>query len=96
MLLSIHDEEALSEMEQLIASLEAHQRHENSPKIKAVVPQLDRPLRRRPGLFSPRSPEPLRPTRSYRYVHPKEDLLRAMLAVLARVGPQAASADVRL
>ena len=33
MLLSIHDEEALSEMEQLIASLEAHQRHENYLKV---------------------------------------------------------------
>ena len=42
MLLSIHDEEALSEMEQLIASLEAHQRHENYLKIKAVAPELDR------------------------------------------------------
>ena len=29
MLLSIHDEEAMSEMEQLIATLEAHQRNEN-------------------------------------------------------------------
>ena len=40
MLLSIHDEEALSEMEQLIASLEEHQRHENFAKIKAIVPEL--------------------------------------------------------
>ena len=40
MLLSIHDEEAISEMEQLIASLEEHQRHENFAKIKALVPEL--------------------------------------------------------
>ena len=40
MLLSIHDEEALSEMEQLIASLEAHQRREDYLKIKAVAPAL--------------------------------------------------------
>ena len=40
MLLSIHDEEAISEMEQLIASLEEHQRHENFAKIKAIVPEL--------------------------------------------------------
>ena len=33
MLLSIHDEKALSEMEELIASLEEHQRHENYVKI---------------------------------------------------------------
>ena len=41
MLLSIHDEEAMSEMEQLIATLEAHQRNENYLKIKAVAPALD-------------------------------------------------------
>ena len=41
MLLSIHDEEAMSEMEQLIATLEAHQRNENYLKIKAVIPALD-------------------------------------------------------
>lgn len=40
MLLSVKDEEALSEMEQLILSLEEHQRHESYLKIKAVVPQL--------------------------------------------------------
>ena len=40
MLLSIHDEEALSEMEQLIASLEEHQRHESFNRIKAVIPTL--------------------------------------------------------
>ena len=45
MLLSIHDEEALSEMEQLIATLEAHQRSENYLKIKAMVPELDRRYR---------------------------------------------------
>ena len=42
MLLSIHDEEALSEMEQLIASLEEHQRNENYLKIKEITPLLDR------------------------------------------------------
>ena len=41
MLLSINDEEAMSEMEQLIATLEAHQRNENYLKVKAVVPALD-------------------------------------------------------
>ena len=38
-LLSIHDEEALSEMEQLIASLEEHQRNENYLKIKEITPR---------------------------------------------------------
>lgn len=38
MLLSIHDEEALSEMEQLIASLEEHQRNENYLKSRRSPP----------------------------------------------------------
>ena len=83
MLLSIHDEEALSEMEQLIASLEAHQRQEDYLKIKAVVPAMD-------GRFQigrdylTKVPESIQPDKTYRYVHDKEDLLRAMTAVLSR------------
>ena len=78
MLLSIHDEEALSEMEQLIASLEAHQRQEDYLKIKAVVPELS-------GRFEvgrdyiAKGPEALPADRIYRYVHDKDDLRRAML-----------------
>ena len=83
MLLSIHDEEALSEMEQLIATLEAHQRNENYLKIKEVVPQLDQRYTYGQD-FLTKEPEPLRTSRAYRYVHPKEDLKKAMLAVLAR------------
>ena len=83
MLLSIHDEEALSEMEQLIATLEAHQRNENYLKIKAVVPQLDD--RYRYGRdFLTKVPEAVQPDKTYRYVHDREDLLRAMSAVLDR------------
>ena len=83
MLLSIHDEEALSEMEQLIASLEEHQRHESYTRIKAVVPEMDRRycLGRD---YCTRGPEALPVNRAYSYVHRPEDLRRAMLAVLAR------------
>ncbi len=83
MLLSIHDEEAISEMEQLIATLEAHQRNENYLKIKAVVPLLDD--RYRYGRdFLTKVPEAIQPDKTYRYVHEKEDLLRAMTNVLGR------------
>ena len=83
MLLSIHDEEAMSEMEQLIATLEAHQRNENYLRIKAVIPLLDD--RYRYGRdYIPKQPEPLQPEKVYRYVHDKEDLVRAMGAVLGR------------
>ena len=84
MLLSIHDEEAVSEMEQLIATLEAHQRNENYLKIKAVAPELDR--RYQVGRdYLTKVPEPIQPDRTYRYVHDREDLSRAIVAVLGRV-----------
>ena len=83
MLLSIHDEEAMSEMEQLIATLEAHQRNENYLKIKAVVPELEG--RYQVGRdYLTKGPEAIRPDKTYRYVHDREDLLRAVTAVLAR------------
>ena len=83
MLLSIHDEEALSEMEQLIATLEAHQRNENYGRIKAVVPSLDDRYRYGRDYLT-KVPEAVQPDRTYRYVHEREDLRRAMTAVLAR------------
>lgn len=83
MLLSIRDEEAMSEMEQLIASLEAHQRNENYMKIKGVVPTLDDRFRYGQDYLT-KAPEPVEPDKTYRYVHEKEDLYRAMTAVLSR------------
>ena len=84
MLLSIHDEEAMSEMEQLIASLEAHQRSEDYLKVKAVVPALDG--RYQIGRdYLTKVPEAVQPERVYRYVHDKGDLLKAMNAVLGRL-----------
>ena len=44
MLLSIHDEEALSELEQLIATLQAHQRQEDYFRLRKVLPQLEEDL----------------------------------------------------
>ncbi len=84
MLLSINDEEALSEMELLIASLEAHQRNENYTKIKSVIPTLsDRYAVGRD--YITKVPEAVPIKRTYRYVHQKEDLRRAMASVLERV-----------
>ena len=83
MLLSIHDEEAMSEMEQLIATLEAHQRNENYMKIKAVAPELDSRFQIGRDYLT-KVPESIHPDKVYRYVHDKEDLLRAMAAVLSR------------
>ena len=83
MLLSVRDEEAMSEMEQLIATLEAHQRNENYLKIKAVVPALDTCYQIGRDYLT-KVPETVQPDKVYRYVHDKEDLLHAMSAVLDR------------
>ena len=83
MLLSVGDEEVMSEMEQLIASLEEHQRHENFAKIKAVIPVLDtRYTIGRDYITKP--PEQVPVSKTYRYVHKPADLVRAMAAVLER------------
>ena len=85
MLLSIHDEEALSEMEQLIASLEEHQRHENYGRIKTVVPQMaERYAIGRD--YITKTPEHIPVDKVYRYVHDKEDLRRTMALVMDRIG----------
>lgn len=85
MLLSIRDEEALSEMEQLMASLEAHRRNETYLKIKNIVPMLEN--RYSVGSdYITKLAEPVQIDKSYRYVHEKEDILRAMTDVLERAG----------
>ena len=84
MLLSIHDEEAISELDQLIASLEEHQRHENYVRIQAVVPQLsDRYDIGRD--YITKVPEHLQVNKVYRYSHKPEDLLRAISSAMERV-----------
>lgn len=84
MLLSIHDEEALGEMEQLIASLEEHQRQDSYMKIKSVTEELgERFLLGRD--YIAKVPEHVPADKTYRYVHGKEDLLRAMDVVMERV-----------
>ncbi len=83
MLLSIHDEEALSEMEQLIATLEAHQRNENYGRLKEVIPKLDQRYSYGRNYIT-KGPEPLRKELAYQYVHEAEDLRRAIGEVLGR------------
>lgn len=85
MLLSIHDEDVLSEMEELVASLEAHQRHENYRKVKTVLPEMERRFAFGRDYLS-REAESLPADRAYRYVHKPDDLRRAMMAVLERMG----------
>ena len=87
MLLSIHDEEAISELDQLIASLEEHQRNENYARLRAVIPQLsDRYDTFRD--YITKVPEHLPVNKVYHYSHKPEDLLHAISSALERVDNQ--------
>ena len=85
MLLSLEDEETRSEMEVLMADLEARQRSESYGLIRTVVPDMaDRYKVGRDCLTRP--PEPIPPDRTVRYQHTGSDLLAALAAVLQRAG----------
>ena len=84
MLLSIDDEEAMSEMEQLMAALEEHQHHESYLKIKEVTAALAHRYEYGRDYIT-KVPEGVQVDRTYQYVHEKGDLLSAMNAVLERV-----------
>lgn len=93
MLLSIQDEEAATEMELLIASLEEHQRHENYDRIKKIVPVLDHHFKIGRDYMT-RPPEHLPKDNNYRYEHNAEDILHAMRAILER-GNEVSAPPVR-
>ena len=81
MLLAEEDQEALSEMEALIASLEERERRESFIRLQEVLPQLEAQSGR--DSFT-KGPEAKFLQRVYRYEHKKEDLTAAVLAWQAR------------
>ena len=84
MLLSAAEkEEALSEMELLIRSLEERQRKEAFAQIKTAVSFLSERNEIGIGLFV-KEQEPFERDQTYRYRHAPEDLLAAMSAVAER------------
>lgn len=84
MLLSAAEqEEAASEMELLIQSLEERQRKEAYTQIRAAADQLGARNEIGLGLFT-KQPEPLRRDNTYQYRHDKADLLEAMAAMAER------------
>lgn len=88
MLLSLQDEEAASEVEALIASLEARQRSASYGKIQAVLPTLQH----RYALgkdYLPKPPEPLPPAADYPYEHPPTDLPQALGKLLLKRSAEA-------
>lgn len=83
MLLSIDNEVAVSEMEELMAALEEHKSQETYLKVKEVTGALaDRYEFGRDYLT--KQPEPVRPDKSYQFVHEKGELSAAMRQLLQR------------
>lgn len=85
MLLREEEDEALSEMEALMASLEAQERREQQVRIQAVLPQLEAAFAGGRDRIT-KEPEPAFARRIYRYAHTGEDLAQAMTGWRRRQG----------
>jgi len=83
MLLKAGDEEAISEMEQLIRSLEERQRKEIFARLQTAVQWLQGRNDIGRGMFA-REPEPPRMEQGYRYAHTANDLLKAWANIVER------------
>lgn len=84
MLLSIEDEEAQSEMDALIQSLEERRRSEHYAKVKALTEEFSLMGEWGRNIVT-RNPEPLEQGKIYEYDQSREDLLRAMKEIRARM-----------
>ena len=83
MLLSIEDEEAQSEMDALIQSLEERRRSESYGRIKAMAARLG-PMGEFGRNIVTRNPEMVERSRIYEYDHRPADLLLAMAEIQDR------------
>ena len=85
MLLSIEDEEAQSEMDALIASLEERKRNENYAKVKSMAARLE-PMGEFGRNILTRPPEPVKRGKIYEYDQTPADLVLAMAEIQGRAG----------
>ena len=92
MLLSIEDEEAQSEMEALIQSLEERQRAECYLKIKGMTERMG-PMNEFGRSIITRPPESVKRGKVFEYDHSPEELLQAMREIMDRRGQTAASPE---
>lgn len=83
MLLSIEDEEAQSEMDELIASLKERQQKETYLRIRTLTETLG-PMSEFGRNILTKNPEPMQHGKVYEYDHEKADLVLAMQSVLDR------------
>ena len=83
MLLSIEDEEAKSEMDALIQSLEERRRNENYVRVKALAAKLE-PMAEFGRNIIVRDPEPMERGKIFEYSQEKADLILAMAEIQNR------------
>lgn len=83
MLLSIEDEEAQSEMDALIQSLEERRRNENYIRVKAMAARLA-PMGEFGRNIVTRNPEPMERGKIYEYDQDRADLILAMAEIQSR------------
>ena len=83
MLLSIEDEEAQSEMDALIQSLEERKRNENYVRVKSVAARLG-PMGEFGRNIITRNPEPVKRGKIYEYDQDRADLILAMAEIRSR------------
>ena len=98
MLLSIEDEEAQSEMDALIASLEERKRNENYARVKSMAARLE-PMGEFGRNILTRPPEPVKRGRIYEYDQTPADLVLAMAEIQSLVErslppPRSAFSDI--
>ena len=98
MLLSIEDEEAQSEMDALIASLEERKRNENYAKVKTMAARLA-PMGEFGRNILTRPSEPVKRGRIYEYDQTPADLVLAMAEIQSRAErslppPRSAFSDI--
>ena len=83
MLLSIEDEEAQTEMDALIQSLEERRRNEKYIRVKAIAQKLG-PMSEFGRNIITRNPEPVKRGKIYEYDQEKADLILAMAEIQNR------------
>ena len=83
MLLSLEDEQAQSEMDKLVESLQKRQRQDAYQQIQKATKQLGARNELGLGLFT-KGPEPYQPDQTYRYRHDRADLTAALAAMQDR------------
>ena len=98
MLLSLEDEEAKSEMDALIQSLEERRRHESYAKVRQAAKRLE-PMEEFGRRIETRGPEPMERGKIYEYRHQPGDLVLALAEIQNRAErkmppPKAAFAQI--